>query len=137
MKVLELKSLFHEDLSSHYSVDWLKAHDAHFSRERTLETADLTGVARRAVFGPTIYRPLKELGGPGMSAEPPKHRTNMARMRVAIPAQLRAVEKLTAAIQSETPCDSEVLLFAGMYGYLHAAGLLEPLMNEEPTPKKV
>ena len=86
MKVLELKSLFHEDLSNHYSVEWLKAHEAHFSRERTLETA---------VFGPTIYRPLKELGGPGMSAEPPKHRTNMARMRVTI----------HVAIQSETPCE--------------------------------
>ena len=31
-----------EDLSNHYCVDWLKAHEAHFSRTKTLETANLT-----------------------------------------------------------------------------------------------
>ena len=33
---LGLKSLSHEDLSNHYCVDWLKAHEAHFSRDKTL-----------------------------------------------------------------------------------------------------
>ena len=93
-EVLELKSLSREDLSSHYCVDWLRAHNAHFSRERTLETADLTGVPRRSIFSPISYRPLKELGSLGAIAEPLKDRTGLARVRVAIPAQLRAVEKL-------------------------------------------
>ena len=30
LEVLELKSLSHEDLSNHYCVDWLKAHEARF-----------------------------------------------------------------------------------------------------------
>ena len=41
MENLELKSIFHEDLSSHYCEDWLKAHVARFSRKKTLETGDL------------------------------------------------------------------------------------------------
>ena len=45
-------------------------------------------------MGPINYRPLKELGSPGLIVEPPKHRTSIARIRVAIPAQIRAVEKL-------------------------------------------
>ena len=40
------------------------------------------------------YRLLKELGSPGLIVEPPKHRTSIARIRVVIPAQLRAVDKL-------------------------------------------
>ena len=40
------------------------------------------------------YRPLRELGSPGLIVEPPKHWTSLARIRVAIPAQLRAVDKL-------------------------------------------
>ena len=63
-----------------------------FSREKTLKTADLTGIRRRSIFGPFNYLPLKELGIPGMIAEPPKHYTGIARIRVAIPAQLRPVE---------------------------------------------
>ena len=46
MEVLELKSLSHADLSSHYCLDWLKAHEAHFSREKTLVKADLTGIPK-------------------------------------------------------------------------------------------
>ena len=38
--VLGLKNVSHEDLSRHHCVDWLKAHEAHFSRARTMETAD-------------------------------------------------------------------------------------------------
>ena len=84
----------HEDLSSHFCVDWLKAHEAYFSREETLETADLTGIPRRSIFGPVSYRTLMELGNQGLIAEPPKHRTVIARIRVVIHARLRAVEKL-------------------------------------------
>ena len=39
-------------------------------------------------------------------------------------------------MKSETP-EPELLLFAGMTAQLHAAGLMEPLRNGEPTPKKV
>ena len=35
------------------------------------------------------------------------------------------------------PCEPELLLFAGMNGHLHAAGLLEQLEGDEPTPKKI
>ena len=87
---LELKKLSHEDFSRHHCVDWLKAHEAHFSRAKTLETADLTGIP--PIMGPVNYRPLKQLRSPGLIVEPPKHRTSIARM--AIPAQLRIVEKL-------------------------------------------
>ena len=75
-------------------MDWLKAHEAHFSRAKILETADLTGIPKKSIMGPVNYRPLKELGSPGLRVEPPKHRTSIARIRVAIPAQQRAVEKL-------------------------------------------
>ena len=40
------------------------------------------------------YRPLKQLGSPGLIVEFPKHRTSTARIRVANPAQLRIVEKV-------------------------------------------
>ena len=93
-EVLRIKSLSHEDLSNHYCVDWLKAHEAHFSRAKTLEMADLTEIPQRSIMGPINYRPLKELGSPGLIVEPPKHRTSIASIRVAIPAQLRAVNKL-------------------------------------------
>ena len=45
-------------------------------------------------MGPINYRLLKELASPGLIVEPPKHWTSIARIRVAIPAQLRAVDKL-------------------------------------------
>ena len=92
--ILGLKNLSDEDLSRHHCVDWLKAHEALFSRARTLETADLTGMPEKSIKSPVIYRPLKQLGSPGLIVEPPKHRTSIARIRVAIPAQLRIVEKL-------------------------------------------
>ena len=59
-EVLRLETLSHEDLSNHYCVDWLKAHEAHVSRDKTLETADLTGIPKRSIMGPVNYRPLKE-----------------------------------------------------------------------------
>ena len=93
-EVLGLKSLSHEDLNNYHCVDWLKTHEAHFSRAKTLETADLTGIPKKSIMGPVNYRPLKELGSPGLIVEPPKHGNSIARMRVAIAAQLRAVEKL-------------------------------------------
>ena len=93
-EVLELKDVSNEDLSRHHCVDWLKAHEAHFSRAKTTESADLTGIPLKSVMGPINYRPLKQLGSPGLIVEPPKHRTSVAQIRVATPAQLRVVEKL-------------------------------------------
>ena len=55
---------------------------------------DLSGIPRRSIFGPVNYRPLKELGSPSLIAEPPKHCTGIVRIREAIPALLRAVEKV-------------------------------------------
>ena len=65
-----------------------------FFRDKTLETANLTGTPNKSIFVPVIYRLLKELGSSGLILEPPMHRTSIVRIRVAIPAQLRAVEKL-------------------------------------------
>ena len=42
VEVLGLKDVSHEDLNRHHCVDWLKAYDAHFSRAKTLESADGT-----------------------------------------------------------------------------------------------
>ena len=188
-----------------------------------METADLTGISMRSVMGPINYRPLKLLGSLGLIVEPPKHRTSIARIRLATPAQLRVVDKLlelkemelpdtayegakladdprygkpcgsaqlaktlavydradlaaarviivagsdfegtspklfwpetlvyslpgaelnqmltlVKAMKSEMPCEPELLLFAGMNDHLHAAGLLEQLKGDEPTPKKI
>ena len=77
----------HEDLSRHHCEDWLKDHEAHFSRAKT-KTIPLN-----PMMGPINYRSLKQLGSPGLIVEPPKHRTSVARIRVATPAQLRVVEK--------------------------------------------
>ena len=93
-EVLVLKNVSHENLSRHHCVDWLKAHEAHFSRAMIMETADLTGIPMKSVMRPINYRPLKQLGSPGLIVEPPKHRTSIARIRVAPPAQLRLAEKL-------------------------------------------
>ena len=93
-EVVGLKDVSHEDLSGHHCVDWLKAHQAHFPRVRMMETADLTGIPLKSIMGPINYRPLKLLGSPGLILEPPKHRTSIARIRVATPAQLRLVDKL-------------------------------------------
>ena len=59
-----------------------------------METADLTGIPQKSIMGPVNYRPLKQLGSPGVIVEPPKQRTSIARIRVTTPAQLRVVEKL-------------------------------------------
>ena len=63
-------------------------------RARTMETTDLTGIPQKSIMGPINYRPLKQSGSPGPIVEPPKHRTSIARIRVATPAQVRVVEKL-------------------------------------------
>ena len=91
-ETLGIERVSHEDLNRHHCVDWLKAHEAHFSRTKLMETADLTGIP--TIMGPINYRPLKLLGSPGLIAEPPKHRTGIARIRLATPAQLKVVEKL-------------------------------------------
>ena len=222
-ETLGIERVSHEDLSRHHCVDWLKAHETHFSRAKLMETADLTGIPTKAIMGPNNYRPLKLLGSPGLIAEPPKHQTSIARIRLATPAQLRVVDNLlnpgemelpdaayegsklaedprygkpcestqlaktlavydradpaaarvvivagsdlegtspklfwpetliyslpgaelnqmltlVVAIKSEMPCEPELLLFAGMNDHLHAAGLLEQLKGNEPTPRKI
>ena len=93
-EVLGLKDVSHEDWCRHHFTDWLKAHEAHFSRARTMETADLTGIPLKSVIEPINYRPLKQLGSPGFIVEPPKDRKSIARIRVATPTQLRVAEKL-------------------------------------------
>ena len=70
-KVLGLNEVSHEDLSRHHCVDWLKTHEAHFSRARMMETTDLTGNPLKSIMGPINYRPLKLLGSPGLIVEPP------------------------------------------------------------------
>ena len=222
-ETLGIERVSHEDLSRHNCVDWLKAHETLFSRAKLMETADLIKIPTKAIMGPINYRPLNLLGSPGLIAEPPKHRTSIARIRLATPAQLRVVDKLlnpgemelpdaayegsklaedpryvkpcgstqlakslavydradpaaakvvivagsdfegtspklfwpetliyslpgaelnqiltlVVAIKSEMPCEPELLLFAGMNDHLHAAGLLEQLKGNEPTPRKI
>ena len=102
-EALGLKHVSHEDLSRHHCVNWLKAHELHFSRARMMETADLTGISMRSVMGPINYRPLKLLGSLGLIVEPPKHRTSIARIRLATPAQLRVVDKLLEPKEMELP----------------------------------
>ena len=102
-EALGLERVSHEDLSRHQCVDWLKAHETHFSRARIMETADLTGIPSRSVMRPINYRPLKLLGSPGLIVEPLKHRTSIARIRLATPAQLRVVDKLLDPRKMELP----------------------------------
>ena len=102
-EVLGLRHMSHGDLSRHQCVDWLKAHEAHFSRARMMKKADLTGIPTKSVIGPINYRPLKLLGSPGLTVEPPKHRTSIARIRLATPAQLRVVDKLLDPREMELP----------------------------------
>ena len=70
-ETLGIERVSHEDLSRHHCVDWLKAHETHFSRAKLMETADLTGIPTKAIMGPINYRPLKLLGSPGLIEEPP------------------------------------------------------------------
>ena len=102
-KALGLERMSHKDLSRNQCVDWLKAHETQFSRARIMETADLTGIPTKSVMGPINYRPLKLLGSPGLIVEPPKHRTSIARIRLATPAQLRVVDKLLDPREMELP----------------------------------
>ena len=44
---------------------------------------------------------------------------------------------LFVTIKSEMPCETELLQFAGMNDHLHAAGFLEHLKSDAPTPKKI
>ena len=102
-EALGLERVSHEDLSRHQCVDWLKAHETHFSRAKIMETADLTEIPTKSVMGPISYRPLKLLGSPGLIVEPPKHRTSIARIRLETPAQLRVVDKLLDPREMELP----------------------------------
>ena len=51
--------------------------------------------------------------------------------------ELNQMLTLVVAIKSEMPCEPELLLFTGMNDHLHAAGLLEQLKGNEPTPRKI
>ena len=102
-EALGLERVSHEDLGRHQCLDWLKAHETHFSRAKIMETADLTGIPTKSVMGPINYRPLKLLGSPGLVVKPPKHRTSIARIRLATPAQLRVVDKLLDPREMELP----------------------------------
>ena len=102
-RTLGLEQVSDEDLGRHQCVDWLKAHETHFARAKLMETADLTGIPTKSMMGPINYRPLKSLGSPGLVVEPPKHRTSIARIRVATPAQLRVVDKLMDPREMELP----------------------------------
>ena len=75
-ETLGIERVSHEDLNRHHCVDWLKAHEAHFSRRKLMETADLTGIPTKAIMGPINHRPLKLLGSPGLIAEPPTPQTS-------------------------------------------------------------
>ena len=48
---LGLEQVSHEDLGRHQCVDWLKAHETHFSRAKLMETEDLTGITTKSVMG--------------------------------------------------------------------------------------
>ena len=61
-EVLGLKNVSQEDLSRHHCVDWLKAHEAHFSRAKTLETADLTGIPQKSIRGQSTTGPSSSWG---------------------------------------------------------------------------
>ena len=102
-ETLGIERVSHEDLNRHHCVDWLKAHEAHFSRTKLMETTDLTGIPTKAIMGPINYRPLKLLGSLGLITEPPKHRTSIARVRLATPAQLKVVDKLLNPGSMELP----------------------------------
>ena len=52
-------------------------------------------------------------------------------------AELNQMLALVVAMKSETLCEPELLLVAGMNDHLHAAGLLEHLKGDAPTPKKI
>ena len=52
-------------------------------------------------------------------------------------AELNQMLTLVVAIKSEMPCEPELLLFAGTNDHLHAAGLLEQLKGDAPTPKEI
>ena len=51
-KALGLERVSHKDLGRHQCVDWLKAHETHFSRAKMMETADLTRIPTKSVMGP-------------------------------------------------------------------------------------
>ena len=52
-------------------------------------------------------------------------------------AEISQMLTLVVAMKLETQCESERLFSDGLNDHLHAAVLLEPLRNGEPTPKKI
>ena len=55
----EFNSFSVEDINIQFCVDWLKAHEAHFSREKTLWKADSTGIPKKMNFGPATIDPFR------------------------------------------------------------------------------
>ena len=53
-EVLGLEQVSQEDLGRRQCVDWLKAHEIHFSRARMMETAHLAVITTRSNMGPLI-----------------------------------------------------------------------------------
>ena len=51
-KALGLEQVSHDDLGRLQCVNWLKAHETHFSRAKMTETADLAGIPTKSVIGP-------------------------------------------------------------------------------------
>ena len=53
-ETLGIERVSHEDLNRHHCVDWLKAHEAHFSRAKLMETTDLTEFPQKRSWDPLI-----------------------------------------------------------------------------------
>ena len=66
-------------------MDWLKAYEARFSR-KDLGDGDFDRQREEIDFCTRQLFTNYELGSPDMIAEPPKHRTCLARIRLAIPS---------------------------------------------------
>ena len=90
MEALKHKSLSHEDLGDHFYVDWLKAHEAHFSRVSTLEIAREPELLTKTIFCPINYKLyFRNILYPNAR----KYRSKKARIRTAVPTQLRIIVK--------------------------------------------
>ena len=83
-EALDLEQVSHEDLGRHQCVDWLGSRNAFLKSENDGDGGS-DWDSKRSVMGPINYRPLKLLGSPGIIVEPPKHRTSIARIRLATP----------------------------------------------------
>ena len=60
----------------------------------------------------------------------------MVTQYVLLGAELNQMSTLLLSIESKTPGEPELLLFAGTNDHSHAARLLQLLREENPTPKE-